>query len=297
MPLATRAVLVTRETEYEALIARHATREQAKFFLQSRDQDIDHVQERHERLHAALHRVRTAIPSDWRVATVTRDDLDRFLFASEDVVVAVGQDGLVANLAKYLDGQPVVGINPEPGINPGVLVPHPPDAIADLLLPVSSGRAEIQHRTMAEARLDDGQVLSSLNEIFIGHSSHQSARYTLAHGGRDEDQSSSGVIVATGTGATGWARSIMDSRRITLDLDPTQPTLGYFVREPWPSPSTGTSLSFGQLSVSEPLQIRSRMQSGGVIFADGIERDYIGFDWGREVTIGIAERKLNLVAG
>ena len=37
--------------------------------------------------------------------------LARFLFEPGDVVIVVGQDGLVANVAKYLDGQPVIGIN------------------------------------------------------------------------------------------------------------------------------------------------------------------------------------------
>lgn len=42
---------------------------------------------------------------------IKRAHFDRFVFAPEDVVIAVGQDGLVANVAKYLDGQPVLGIN------------------------------------------------------------------------------------------------------------------------------------------------------------------------------------------
>lgn len=41
-----------------------------------------------------------------------RGDLDRFLFEPDDIVLALGQDGLVANVAKYLDGQPVIGSNP-----------------------------------------------------------------------------------------------------------------------------------------------------------------------------------------
>ena len=48
-------------------------------------------------------------------------------------MIAVGQDGLVANVAKYLDGQTVIGVNPDPGRNPGVLVRHPPEATASLL--------------------------------------------------------------------------------------------------------------------------------------------------------------------
>ena len=295
--IAPRAVVVTRETDYEALLARHATREQARFFLESRGQTLEAAEERHARVQSALQRVRTAIPLDWRRSLIGRRDLDRFLFGPEDVVIAVGQDGLVANLAKYLDGQPVLGINPEPEVNPGVLVPLPPEAAEDLLLPTGRGEAALEPRTMAEARLDDGQSLLALNEIFVGHRSHQSARYQLSRDGQVEEQSSSGIIVATGTGATGWARSIMESRRISLELDPAARELGFFVREPWPSAATGTALSAGRLDDGTALGVLSHMQSGGVVFADGIEADHLRFDWGRRLEVRVAERRLNLVRG
>ncbi|MDJ0970243.1 MAG: hypothetical protein QNJ06_10180 [Kiloniellales bacterium] len=294
---APRAVVVTRETDYEALLARHATREQARFFLESRGQTLEAAEVRHDRLQSALQQVRAAIPLDWRRSLIRRGDLDRFLFGPEDVVVAVGQDGLVANLAKYLDGQPVLGINPEPEVNPGVLVPLLPAVAGELLLPAAEGAADLEPRTMAEARLDDGQSLLALNEIFVGHRSHQSARYQLAGDGQVEEQSSSGIIVATGTGATGWARSIMESRRISLELDPVAPELGFFVREPWPSATTGTTLSAGRLNEGAALGVLSHMQSGGVVFADGIEADRLSFDWGRRLEVRVAERRLNLVRG
>ena len=295
--IAPRAVLVTRETDYEALLARHATREQARFFLESRGQSLETLEARHETLQAALRQVRAAIPLDWRRSLIRRHDLDCFLFGPEDVVVAVGQDGLVANLAKYLDGQPVLGVNPEPEVNPGVLVPLAPKAAGALLLPAARGQADFEPRTMAEARLDDGQSLLALNEIFIGHRSHQSARYQLARDGQAEEQSSSGIIVATGTGATGWARSIMESRGVALDLDPMAHELGFFVREPWPSATTGTALSLGRLRDGAALDVLWHMQSGGTVFADGIEADHLGFDWGRRLEVRTAERRLNLVRG
>ena len=45
----------------------------------------------------------------------------------------VGQDVLVANVAKYLSGQPVIGVNPEPERNSGVLVPRPPTTASGCL--------------------------------------------------------------------------------------------------------------------------------------------------------------------
>jgi hypothetical protein len=288
-----RAVLVERPTEYSELLARHGTREQARFFLHARDRTLEEVEGRHRALAAARATVLAAIPADWRRAAVLRPELDRFLFEPDDVIVVLGQDGLVANVAKYLAGQPVIGLN----LEPGVLVPHLPAAAADLLADVAAGRAALQHRTMAAARLDDGQVLVALNEVFIGHASHQSARYTLGLGERTERQSSSGLIVSTGTGATGWAASIHRERHSGLALPaPEDDRLAFFVREPWPSAWTGTSLDEGELGAGAALSVQSEMNDGGVVFGDGIEGDRLELDWGRRVEVGVAASKLQLVS-
>ncbi len=250
-----RAVLVERPTEYSELLARHGTREQARLFLHARDRTLEEVEGRHRALAGARATVLAAIPADWRRAAVLRTELDRFLFEPDDVVVVLGQDGLVANVAKYLAGQPVIGLN----LEPGVLVPHLPQAAADLMADVAAGRAALQRRTMAAARLDDGQELLALNEVFVGHASHQSARYTVALGERAERQSSSGLIVTTGTGATGWAASIHRERHSGVALPaPEDDRLAFFVREPWPSAWTGTSLDEGELGAGAVLACSRR---------------------------------------
>jgi NAD kinase len=291
-----RIVIVTRPTEYERLLLRHGTAQQAAFFLETREQSLAPVREDHDRFGAALHRVRAAIPAQWRSTRVQRGDLDRFLFEPDDVVVAVGQDGLVANLAKYLAGQPVIGLNPQPDRYEGVLVPHRPRDAAELLQVVVGGSAAIEARTMVRARRDDGQELLALNEVFIGHRSHQSARYRIAFRDRAEDQSSSGLIVATGTGATGWARSIARSRATTLALPaPSERRLVFFVREAWPSVATGADCVEGLIDNDAGLEIVSRMEEGGVLFGDGIEADHVEFGWGRRVTVAPAPGHLSLV--
>ena len=293
---APRAVFVTRETDYELLIARHATRDQARFFLETRGQAIADVEDRHRRFGETLRVARACVPADWRQTLVHRSDFDRFLFGPEDVVIAVGQDGLVANIAKYLDGQPVLGVNPAPDLYDGVLVRIEVGALAALLPASVNGDAPSERRTMVEARLDNGETLRALNEIFVGHRSHQSARYRIAVDGREEPQSSSGLIVASGTGATGWARSIMEATATHIALDPQEHAVAYFVREPFPSISTATTVRAGKL-VSAGLTVTSRMNDGGTVFADGIEQDHIGFDWGRQITIAAAEQSLLLVTG
>ncbi len=293
---APRVVVITRETEYEMLLARHATRGQAEFFLQERGQSIDQLDYRHVRFAQSLHQIMAAIPHDWRRNRVQRTELDRFLFEPEDLIVAVGQDGLVANTAKYLSGQQVIGVNTDKDLFDGILVPFSTDEAIKLLAPAMHGETVTESRTMVEATLDDGQRLLALNELFLGHSTHQSARYQIISTTGRERQSSSGIIISTGTGATGWARSIHRSRTDKLSLpNPEDKRLAYYVREAFPSVATGTDISSGLVGENETLKVLSEMNENGVIFGDGIETDYMDFNWGQQVSVGVARDTLELV--
>jgi hypothetical protein len=290
--LTPRVVVVSRRSELDELLARHGTRGAAAFFLRERGRDLDEVTARHEALTAALTAVGAAIPADWRRGHVERADLPRFLFAPEDVVIAVGQDGLVANVAKYLSGQPVIGVDPEPGRNAGVLVRHAAASVADLLRARDGG----EDRTMVVARLDDGQQLLGLNEIYLGHAGHQSARYVLTSPeGARERQSSSGLIVGTGTGATGWCASIARERAAAPPMpSPQDRSLCWYVREAWSSPATGATQVAGVLRAGGQIEVSSESERL-VAFADGLESDALQLTWGQRITVGVADRRLRLV--
>ncbi|MGN7701991.1 hypothetical protein [Cellulosimicrobium sp. 22601] len=299
-----RAVVVHRRTELDDLLDRHGTRGQAEFFLRSRGRSLAEVQARHDALAAARDAVVTALPAGWARADVERADLSRFLLAPEDVVVVVGQDGLVANVAKYLRGQPVLGVDPEPGVNPGVLVQHSVGAASALLrglgddapagAPDPTAVLPVDALTMVRADLDDGQHLTALNEVFVGHPSHQSARYTLRCAAGEERQSSSGVLVATGTGATGWWASLAHDRGGRPALGRTEHRLGWFVREAWPSPATGVTLTEGV--VEDGADVALTVASDRlVVFGDGVEDDRLVASWGQTVTVRTADSPLRLV--
>ncbi|MGO4452473.1 hypothetical protein [Arthrobacter sp. RAF14] len=297
-----RMVLVHRRTELDELLDRHGTRGQVEFFLKVRNRGLAEVQAAHDTLTEARAALRQAAPAGWRTGEVERADLSRFLMAPDDVVVVVGQDGLVANTAKYLAGQPVIGVNAEPGRNPGVLVRHSPRQAAGLLARMADGTPgdwgpALERLSMVTARTDDGQELSALNEVFLGHASHQSARYELhTPDGQRERQSSSGLIVSTGTGATGWCASIAGERGGRRLPAPTDPQLAWFVREAWPSPATGATLTEGVLQPGESLTATVSSEQL-VVFGDGMEDDRLTLTWGQEVLVGQAAAPLHLVAG
>jgi NAD kinase len=291
--LAPRIIIVRRETEFDRVRATYSSTASARFVLERKGMSLEAIEAAHADFTEILRQVRAAIPADWRQAVVMRSEVDRFVFGPDDVVVAVGQDGLVANVAKYLEGQTVIGVDGSPGKNAGALVRFKAGDVARALPSAVAGEIGLEARVMAEARLDSGERLLALNEVFVGHRSHQSARYTVTLGKRSERQSSSGLIATTGTGLTGWASSILRANHLSLRLKPTDPHLGLLVREAWPSPATGADLTIGLVG-QDPLTVTSEMDDGGVVFADGMESDHMAFAWGRTVTVGVAERRLNL---
>ncbi len=308
MPLERKIVLVTRRTRLQELIARHQTREQAKFYVEHLGGDFGDYEREHEAYLAAQRATVEVLEQHGRYQVIERSFLPSFLFAPEDLVLALGQDGVVANTLKYLDGNALVGLNPEPSRYDGVLLPFQPRDLPRLLPDLLADRRPFKEVTMAKAALTDQRVLYAVNDLFIGPKSHTSARYEIRHAGRAETQSSSGVIVSTGLGSTAWMRSIItgstaiasawwhskrDLRYEPLPWDTDR--LRFAVREPFPSRTSQASLTFGEVTAREPLSLRSLMPESGVIFSDGIEADYLEFNSGTEARITIAERRGRLV--
>lgn len=293
-----RVVLVTRRTRLDNLIARYNTLGQAKFYVEHLGADFSDYLKESEAYAASLSVTVQALQAWGRYQIVDRSLLANFVFAPSDIVVALGQDGLVANTMKYLEGQPLVGLNPEPSRWDGVLLPFQPADLGAILPGIAADQRDARSVTMAEARLSDGQVLRAVNDLFIGPRSHTSALYDLSHGSKTEFQSSSGLIVSTGLGSTAWLKSIVTgSLAIARTLgtpsseDVYQPmpweerALVFAVREPFPTRSSQATLVYGRVLAGEPLKVRSRMPDNGIIFSDGMEADYLQFTAGMEATI------------
>jgi hypothetical protein len=73
------------------------------------------------------------------------------------------------------------------------------------------------------------------------------------------------------------------------------PYLLWAVREPFLSQTSGVQLVAGRIADGEELRLESRMPQGGVVFSDGIESDFLEFNGGSIVRIGIAPHRARLV--
>ncbi len=304
-------ILVTRKTRLEGLVERFNTVGQAKFYLEHSGGDFALYQQEHDTYYLAVERLRDDLQELAKFQEIERSYLPNFLFTEKDIVVTVGIDGLVVNTAKYLDGQPLLAVNPDPAHIDGILLPFNVQQAALAVQNVLKKQAKTQAISMAQVDLNDGQSLLAFNDLFIGVKSHVSARYMIRQGKREEHQSSSGIIVSTGAGSTGWLSSIFNMANGVVkgfdqkagaraSMSPFRMEWGdeklvYVVREPFVSKTSGADIVCGYVTRNEPLVLYSEMAEGGVIFSDGVELDFLAFNAGAIATIGLSKKRTQLV--
>jgi NAD kinase len=303
-------VLIVRPTRLDDLVTRFNTVQQAQFYVEHLGADFSDYLIEHKHYRAAVERAEDVLREFGRVQRLERRYVPNFVFGAEDGVVVLGQDGLVANTLKYLDGQRVVAINPDPARWNGVLLPFTINDLPRLMAEEIKRQRPVKLVTMAKVTLNTGPTLYAVNDFFIGQRSHVSARYQISVGGQQERQSSSGIIVSTGLGSTGWLKSVYagwaTATRCLLghDVAPVgdgsfpwdAPYLHYFVREPYPSRTTQAQLVIGNIAEGGRMRVMSEMPDNGVVFSDGIEADYLEFNSGTEATIGVADKQGVLVS-
>jgi NAD kinase len=301
-------VIVTRNTRLQELVARFNTRSQAKFYIEHAGGNFADYEREDDAYGRALDVLEESLEFGIPLQLVDRSLVPTFQFQKEDMVITLGQDGLVANTAKYVGSQPIVAVNADPERFDGILLPFLVDGARAAVARVLEGKAKLREVTLAEAILSDSQRLLGFNDLFIGAHSHVSALYKLGCGKRQETQSSSGVLVATGAGSTGWVSSVFNmaagvaafcggAAGKAIRMSWGDPRLLYVVREPFVSHHSQAGIVAGLLQSGEELTLESLMPSGGVIFSDGMEADFLQFNSGAIARVRAAEQKARLVVG
>ena len=213
-----RIVVVARPTEYAALLARHGTREQARFFLDGRGRAIDRDRGAGRRPTGRArdnrrgHPGRLAAgpgpalgprPLPVRARRHRRDGRAVRPGRERRQVPRRAAGHRCQSRSRTRRGRSGAARAREPS-RTAASERQPPVARRS-----TSGRWSRRASTTASG-------CSHSTRSSSGHASHQSARYLLRCPGGSEHQSSSGIVVTTGTGATGWGRSIGLERHTAL---------------------------------------------------------------------------------
>jgi len=299
------AIVVKNKTRLESLVERFNTKAQAKFYIERLGGDFNDYESEHENFHASLNELQAQLSKVIKYKIIERAFIPSFIFSKKNIIIVIGQDGLVANTAKYSRGVPIIAVNPDQARYDGVLLPFSTFDFITGVEKVISGKFRSDMVRFAEARLNDGQRLIAFNDLFIGASSHVSFRYKIRLGTSVEEHSSSGLIVSTAAGSTGCLSSIFNmvygltnvsgsnQRHIMPVIKKNE--LFFVVREPFKSIRTQTGITAGLIELKSQLVIESLMPVNGVIFSDGVEADFLNFNSGSVATIGIAEETACLV--
>lgn len=304
-----KVVIVMRPTRLDQLVARFNTIQQAKFYVEHLQGDFADYEREHTRYYEALEKTVEGADKVARVHRINWLQLPNFLFGPDDIVATVGQDGLIVNALKYLGSQLIIGFNSDAARWDGVLAQFSPEEAASILRRCLDGKINTRRITRGVVELSDKQKLYAVNDFFVGVSNHSSARYRLIFGDREETHSSSGVIVSTPLGRSAWMRSILtgasnivngiSKQRISITEKGKKAwdgdTLFFAVREPFPSVSSKTDLVFGKIDRKTGFTIESKMGENGIIFSDGIQADFLHFNYSVRATFGIAPEKGILV--
>ena len=301
-----KVVIIKKKTRLEELVARFNTVDQAEFYVEHMGADFRDYRDEHDNYYKALEAVRNDAKLFARVQEIDNEYIPNMIFGEKDIVITLGQDGLVVNAMKYLNGQPLIGVNSDPLRWNGDLSVFHPDEMRDVIPAVIGNAYRSMDITMAKACTKDGQELYAVNDFFVGVEDHTSARYKISFGEKTENQSSSGIIISTPLGFGGWHKSVLAqfrgmARAFGLGEIKEKPVgwyeqeLIYQVREPFPSVSTRADLVYGSIAGGEKLTVVSNMPEKGIVFSDGVPEDSIEFRSGMEVTIEVADRKGKLV--
>lgn len=301
------AIVVVNKTRLEQLVDRFNTKAQAKFFIEHAGGDFGDYELEHLAFHHSLEKLSHAVNKHLKLKIIDRKFLPNFLFGKKDAVIVLGQDGLVANTAKYTGELPILAVNPDEARYDGILLPFTIDSFEQGLVNLMENKTSSKLVTMAEVKTNEGQRLLAFNDFFIGPATHTSARYKISYQQQVENQSSSGIIVSTGAGSTGWLSSVINMANgidsvfkagkpnFKLKMKWDEDKLVFVVREPFKSKHSQVGVTAGIINGENKLILESYMPSNGVVFSDGIESDYLHFNSGTRIEIGIAKQKANII--
>jgi len=117
------AIIVKSKTRLEILIERFNTKAQAKFDIESLGGDFTDYELEHNKFHHALNSLQKQLAKVVKYKIVERNFLPNYIFSENNMIIVIGQDGLVANTAKYANGVPIIAVNPNKDRFDGVLLP------------------------------------------------------------------------------------------------------------------------------------------------------------------------------
>ena len=223
---------------------------------------------------------------------VRRTNLTPQTCKDADLIIVVGGDGTFLKTTRHVfDDTPVLPVSSDTKYNEAFYSKATPQDFAKKFEKLINGKSTTVKLPRLEAKIN-GKTAKALavNEVFVGSAHpYQTSRYVLKVKRKEEFQKSSGVLITTRSGRTGWAMSAAKKR-----LNVPKNGLGYVVREPYSGRLTKPKLLQGVLTPQNKIKIKSSMHRG-IVVIDSSSKE-LKFTDGSKLEVTISKKTLTLVA-
>lgn len=202
-----------------------------------------------------------------------------------DLIIALGGDRTVLRAAARANKTPLLSINADSDRSRGGLCNYDYRDLEKILPALLKGNFKLERWTRLEAVLDSKLIGRALNEIYVGKARVYSgvARYMLCIDNFEEEQRSSGLIIAPGAGSTAWYHSAGGQ-----PFGRTERCFGFVVSEPQQAETLE-----GKFYERGKLRIRSKMYDGVVALDGGTVVQ--SFKRGSVLEVSLSDKPLKVV--
>jgi len=163
----------------------------------------EELQKSHEEQNQTLQKILEQIEkNNAPYQVITRKDLTEALVQNYDLLVSAGGDGTAIAVAAFNKDIPQLNLKTDARSKGHLCCQDPIQALDDFF----NGDYQTEEWTRQAVYLDGNLIGRALNETAVGEGMKftKMARYDIETDQKTEPHKNSGLIIATGTGSTGW---------------------------------------------------------------------------------------------
>jgi len=208
---------------------------------------------------------------------------------SYSLIISFGGDNSFTYTSHYAGDTPIIGINSDPLRSVGALCMWSSKDLEETIETILKEEYEIENWTRLKTTINDEKITSATSEYYFGEKQRKDmSRNTIEYRGKEYEQKSSGIIIATGAGSTGWYNS---ANRFLFPegntFTKTEKKAVFINTEPYAYTRKIGELYAGEIREGEKLIIHSLNDEGGTVSCDSWEEyDFIR---GKTAVIEIGE--------
>ncbi|MBP7281535.1 MAG: NAD+ kinase [Leptospiraceae bacterium] len=227
---------------------------------------------------------------------IFRDELENLDLSKFGIIVALGGDNHFTYVAHHCEKNRILGCNSDSETSFGALLAFTPQTLKETVLKEWNDTQEENWSIISvEIEYPDGKKINTVNavsEISIRNANPDlTSRYVISHEDKKEEQKSSGLLLYTGAGSTGWYASCKGEDNEQVSFSKSANFFRVYAREL--SRKARQTFKLTDFTVTKSCQIISEMNGG--ISIDALPERVYSFPAGSTAKLYLSNEKLKVI--